>query len=158
MRKNIFTIFRKYESWKDKLKIEAQEKVIANLRESYNIFLTYNLDMATPIEAYRAIRQGQDFDAILTHLPPTGTNPHLYPKLEDNLKRPYNQSLMILDLVFERIAKPGKIIPIIVYTAAGTEVEPIFKKRGISKVIFKKNVDNWKNEAEEIKQALDSLF
>jgi len=157
MVKNIFAIFRRYDQPKGTLKAQAQENVLAFLRESYNLSLNYNLDYSIISTGHRARLDGQEFDAILTHVPPTATPLSLYPDKTENLRRLYTPSLMILQRLAEKLARSGTTLQIVAYTAATSAVEPLFREEGIARIIFKGDVDTWQREAREIKQALDEL-
>lgn len=158
MKKAIFGMFREYKESKDSLKREAQEKVIAFLKQHYNLAVGYDLLGLANYDITRISFQDSNFSAMLTNVPPSMI-PY-DPKLNETEKfqLAYEKTLGILKSMKTKISPPGKTIPCIAYTSVKPEFKDLFLNNGIDAIILKSSVDNWENEAREIKDTLDKLI
>jgi len=158
MNKNVFSIFRKYIGYKESLKAETQEKIISCLKGDYNLLVSYDLNEETIRLFDKTILDGWQVDAILTHVPPSTIVSGSYSDETEKFKLAYRKSLDFLKQMKEKGSRGGKNTPVIAYTAARPELESIFLDNGVDKIISKVHVDNWQNEARQIKESLDSLI
>ncbi len=157
MKKNIFTIVRSYTDWQDELKREAQEMVLSYLKKDYNLTIETNLGEAKN-SLGREVSRGIQFDAIISNVPPGIVQGSTYSSEEEKYILGYKKTLQYLGELKKIASSSGKRIPLIAYTSVKSQFEPLFRQEGVDAIIYKVDVNTWKNEANQIKQALESLI
>ena len=155
----IFMILRSYRAHSQMLKSEVQRSLVNELNNDFNVDIAYDFsDQAINRFTFlNSMKITNSYRAMITQVPPKKFPGDECLDEEQKLRVRYKPSLDLLRGVKQ--IRPD--MPIIAYTAAENNslIKKIFTEGEIIKdIVFKTSVDNWLQEAKEIKEKLNSYI